>query len=564
MESVSNSISEAAGSVAKKVIHYIPEPLYGSMGKQFMNIICETLYHDSDESERYPKKEILKIVEDHLIKLLTDNEDQMKTVMNQVIMEETRKYIQPFLSSDYISLFMMQDILSKHFDFTVGIIEKAHLSIHEKNENPEQKVSAIIDQLTNPVINTPESDNAEAHDDETRESEPTIVLASDDKTNTSIKIGGDAESTTPPADDKTAPADDKTAPADDKTAPADDKTAPADGNTPPADGKTPPADGIAVPTDGTALPTDGTIPSGIPTNVTNLPKIESPIDNPFEDLAKESVIIFKEKMNTHVKGEEINDVIKNALESHLSKPEGRQMFLRQLEPILRSYVIEYTNKGKSLAMVFGHLCSIQQINTIIKNEITKMVNDKLSVRILCNNIKNEINKTINELNPLNDIYDEMLNYFEKREIIAKINQDVSKTICTNGQLLENNVTGVDAISSVPVVKMNANTKAPEVKAPEVKAPEVKAPEVKAPEVKAPEVKAPEVKAPEVKAPEVKAPEVKAAEVKAPEVNVPEVKEPDDKAKDTKDDQHGGKLKRVSKTKRRRRTFRKRNTTQRYL
>jgi hypothetical protein len=525
MESVSNSISEAAGSVAKKVIHYIPEPLYGSMGKQFMNIICETLYHDSDESERYPKKEILKIVEEHLIKLLTDNEDQMKTVMNQVIMEETRKYIQPFLSRDYISLFMMQDIFSKHFDFTVGIIEKAHLSIHEKNENPDQKVSAIIDQLTNPVINTPESDNTEAHHDETRESEPTIVVASDDKNNTSIKIGGDAESTTPPAGDKTAPADDKTAPADGKTAPADDKTAPADG--------------IAVPTDGTALPTDGTIPSGIPTNVTNLPKIESPIDNPFEDLAKESVIIFKEKMNTHVKGEEINDVIKNAVESHLSKPEGRQMFLRQLEPILRSYVIEYTNKGKSLAMVFGHLCSIQQINTIIKNEITKMVNDKLSVRILCNNIKNEINKTINDVNPLNDIYDEMLNYFEKREIIAKINQDVSKTICTNGQLLENNVTGVDAISSVPVVKMNANTKSPEVKAPEVKAPEVKAPEVKAPDVKAQEVKAPEVKA-------------------------PEVKEPDDKAKDTKDDQHGGKIKRVSKTKRRRRTFRKRNTTQRHL
>jgi hypothetical protein len=154
---ITNTASEIAskvvGKVAETVGPLIPESVYGTMGKQFINTICDTLYHGSDKLKLHPKQEILKIIEEQLKRGLSENAEQINKRMNEVIAEETRKYMQPFLSNNTISVYMMKDILTKHFDLCVSIIQKAKSSIHKNNTKVDDKVNAIMEQLTKQVLN---------------------------------------------------------------------------------------------------------------------------------------------------------------------------------------------------------------------------------------------------------------------------------------------------------------------------------------------------------------------------------------------------------------------------
>jgi hypothetical protein len=380
----SDIASKVAGKVAETVAPLIPESVYGTMGKQFINIICETLYHGSDELKLHPKEEILNIIEEQLKRGLRENVEQINKRMNEVIAEETRKYMQPFLSNNTISVYMMKDILTKHFDLCVSIIQKAKSSIHKNNTEVEQKVTAIMEQLTKPVLNVSiQKGGSVINDNESGHNSTFTYMPSDTKIEPSV----------------------------------------------------------------TSIVSSDTKVEPIVT-----PSIPSVSDSSFEKLAKESVSIFKEKMDKHVTGEEINDVIINGLQYHIEKPEGRQMFLRQIEPVLRSYALEYTNKGQSLAILFSHLCSIEPIHSIMKNNLTDYANNKVDARIACNNIKNAMNTNINVVNPLNGIYKDMETYFTKPQIIEKIMDDSNKTICTGTQQLKNAITGNNEISAVEVVK----------------------------------------------------------------------------------------------------------------
>ncbi len=372
---VAGAADAVAGTVAKTVAPLIPESVYGTMGKQFINIICDTLYHGSNELKLHPKEEILKIIEEQLKRGLNENAEQINKRMNEVIAEETRKYMQPFLSNNTISVYMMKDILTKHFDLCVSIIQKAKSSIHKNNTKVDDKVNAIMEQLTKPILNV------------------------------SIQKGG---SVIPVTDfNPNSPFTNEL---------SDTKVEPI--NKP-----------IAI------------------------PSVPSVSDSSFEKLAQESVSIFKEKMDKHVSGEAINDVIINGLQYHIDKPEGRQMFLRQIEPVLRSYALEYTNKGQSLAILFSHLCSVEPIHSIMKNNLTDYANNEVvDARIVCNNIKNAMNTNISLVNPLNGIYEDMKTYFTNPQIIEKMYNDSNKTICTGTQELKNAITGNDEISAVEVVK----------------------------------------------------------------------------------------------------------------
>ena len=370
-----NIAGNIAGTVAKTVAPLIPESVYGTMGKQFINIICDTLYHGSDELKLHPKQEILKIIEEQLKRGLSENVEQINKRMNEVIAEETRKYMQPFLSNNTISIYMMHDILTKHFGLFVDIIQNAKSSIHKTAV--DDKVNAIMEQLTKPVLFFPKKTGGSGIPDSVI---PDSVIHVDDITHNSkfTSTSSDQSDTNPK------------------------------------------------------------------------PSVPSASDSSFEKLAKESVSIFKEKMDKHVTGEEINDVVINGLQYHIEKPEGRQMFLRQIEPVLRSYVLEYTNKGQSLAILFSHLCSIEPIHSIMKNNLTDYVKNEVTATIACNNIKEAMNKHIAAVNPLNGIYKDMETYFTKPQIIEKMRDDSNKTICTGSQQLKNAITGNNEISAVLV------------------------------------------------------------------------------------------------------------------
>jgi hypothetical protein len=299
-------------------------------------------------------------------------------------------------------------------------------------------------------------------------------------------------------------------------------------------------------------------------------------------------------MDQHVHTEDIVDVIKSALLFHLSKPEGRQMCLRQIEPVLRTYVLEYTSKGTSIAMVFSHLCSIQGIKAILETEMNNIVSDDepddeksddeksddtpptISVNELCDNFKKAIDDNIESKNQISHLYEDMMGYFTSSEVREKIKKDTTKTVCTDGQLIANAVIGdhVD-MNDQPVGAKNNTAPAENNTAPTAAektiANDISALSAIGAPVDANDVSAlasvntdPKdetntvVKTDETTASENTGDGTKPAPANTGE-NVDETKA-DDKAASTS----GGKLKRVSKTKRRRRTFRKRNTTQRHL
>ena len=89
----------------------------------------------------------------------------------------------------------------------------------------------------------------------------------------------------------------------------------------------------------------------------------------------------------------------------------------------------------------------------MKNNLTDYANNEVvDARIVCNNIKNAMNTNISLVNPLNGIYEDMKTYFTKPQIIEKMKDDSNKTICTGTQQLKNAITGNDEISAVEVVK----------------------------------------------------------------------------------------------------------------
>jgi len=625
---IKNAMTNAAGAVAKKVIEYLPESVYISMGKQYINIICDTLYYDekNNDEERYPKTTMLKIVEDHLIKVLKDNEDNMKRAINEVMLEETRKYIQPFLMNDYISLYMMQDILENHVDFVVELIQKAKSSIDKKNTTRQQKVNAMIELIIHPYVEIKDdesgkkeeegeegeekgkgegeeeeegddkSGNESGKDDGSGFINPAIdilngITVEPPETADPKKTGGADDADAPAADDADAPADD------DADAPAaDDADAPAaDGDgADAADGDGAPADGADAANGGVPVVPPG-VPPGIPPGVppagvgafgalSSFSGSETKnCEPPFKELAGESVEIFKKKMDQHVHTEDIVDVIKSALLFHLSKPEGRQMCLRQIEPVLRTYVLEYTSKGTSIAMVFSHLCSIQQIKAILETEMNNIVSDDepddetsdneksdatpptISVKELCDKLKISITNAIGGMNQISTIYKDMMDYFTSSEVREKIKKDTTKTVCTNGQLI------ADAVIIGPPVNMNdqpdgaTNNTAPPAEKNTAAAEITNANNLST-------LGANDLSAlgendlsalganDETKADENDEPKDEANTAK----NDTAAKDDESKDETKPAPTSGGKLKRVSKTKRRRRTFRKRNTTQRHL
>ena len=209
--------------------------------------------------------------------------------------------------------------------------------------------------------------------------------------------------------------------------------------------------GASVP----GLPAAGLPSAGIPGLSTGMTKdVIEKIFESFESTKNgrdASILEYKEIKHT------IYDTVIEALKYHLSEPEGRQMYLRQLEPLLRFYcnqmianedlatiqffhLIKQSNKINALItqemekvlvsgnMVFDHK---QSSNPVFANKIDEMYRGTFAYAV-CENAKKKLGELITSANPLEKIYKDldMLKISEKIKNEKKA-IDYTYTLCYN-------------------------------------------------------------------------------------------------------------------------------------
>ena len=164
-----------------------------------------------------------------------------------------------------------------------------------------------------------------------------------------------------------------------------------------------------------------------------------------------SILEYKEIKHT------LYDMVIDALRFHLSEPEGRQMYLRQLEPLMRFYcnqmianedlaaiqffhLIQQSNKINALitqemekALVSGNRVfdHKQSSNPVFANKIDEMYNGTFAYTVW-ENAKKKLGELITSVNPLEKIYQDldMLKISEKIKNEKKA-IDYTYTLCYN-------------------------------------------------------------------------------------------------------------------------------------
>jgi hypothetical protein len=129
--------------------------------------------------------------------------------------------------------------------------------------------------------------------------------------------------------------------------------------------------------------------------------------------------------------EDIYNLVKEALQFHLAKPEGRQMFLRQIEPLLKRYVFTYTSSSSDLLTlsVLRHLSTSEPMKSLLENTIKKHIdlyNDGQPndyIETVYKNIYSAINERLIENNPIMTMYETMQSMFTSGQIGKKIIYD---------------------------------------------------------------------------------------------------------------------------------------------
>ena len=218
--------------------------------------------------------------------------------------------------------------------------------------------------------------------------------------------------------------------------------------------------------------------------------------------------------------EDIYNLVKDALQFHLAQPEGRQMFLRQIEPLLKRYVFTYTSSSSDLLTlsVLRHLSTSEPMKSLLENTIKKHIdlyNDGQPndyIETVYKNLYSAINERLIEQNPIITMYETMQTMFTSGQIGKKIiyDYDDNESLYKNPFYTSKN----DILSKL---KISEET-----------------------------------------------PTIVGDAGPPPLVQQKSIETDSNTADSTLTKKTGGKSKRVSKTKRRRRTFRKRNTTQRHL
>uniref|UniRef100_A0A6C0K1P5 Uncharacterized protein n=1 Tax=viral metagenome TaxID=1070528 RepID=A0A6C0K1P5_9ZZZZ len=190
--------------------------------------------------------------------------------------------------------------------------------------------------------------------------------------------------------------------------------------------------------------------------------------------------VFKNFSKTDKKGyseirEDIYEKFLGALNDHLRGPEGRQMFLRTIDPFLTNCIDNVIDSGAVAIVSIIHLVSkVSTIREIVESSLVvgfeQIVNntmvdefgnldpleDTLFVEfVIYRNILPKMTKLLETKNPLNQLYANMNTMeYDETVIKEKQNKDYKKTLCSSYAYMGNEpVVGVvqppSTISSVP-------------------------------------------------------------------------------------------------------------------
>jgi hypothetical protein len=572
----------------------LPSIFYETVAKELTQVICDTLYNpgtgpSEDNAKRDPRREILTLVDKFVNRALNDiTQKQITDSFTRSFNDVVSQNMQVFFSDQYISMYMMKTLLDEErvgtnsrgetFKKMLQIITSSGIKLYEPKSGDDiqsKKTESIMGQLS--IIPVKKD---EASKDQTNMSggvEFTDVLSSvarvvSDATSglgssaslqaqsaNATKLGNSIGTAAAGAagalgslgkyirgskSNKTSPASEPDT--SNETSPeivstASNKTSPTSG--PIVSNKTSPTSGHIVSNETSPASQSTTSNEKIPTSnystagsiaasklgdkgqglfTSAIKTVFGPVIQKISGEIVEMIekdLSLKEYFPQQI-SDDIYNLVKDALQFHLAQPEGRQMFLRQIEPLLKRYVFTYTSSSSDLLTlsVLRHLCTTDPMKSLLENTIKKHIdlyNDGQPndyIETVYKNLYSAINERLIEQNPIITMYETMQTMFTSGQIGKKIiyDYDDNESLYKNPFYTSKNdiLSKLKISEEIPTIVGDAGP--------------------------------------------------------PPLVQQKSIETDSNTADSTLTKKTGGKSKRVSKTKRRRRTFRKQNTTQRHL
>jgi hypothetical protein len=557
----------------------LPSIFYETVAKELTQVICDTLYNpgtgpSEDNAKRDPRREILTLVDKFVNRALNDiTQKQITDSFTRSFNDVVSQNMQVFFSDQYISMYMMKTLLDEErvgtnsrgetFKKMLQIITSSGIKLYEPKSGDDiqsKKTESIMGQLSIIPVKKDEMSKDQTSKNQTNMSggveldavlgmikDATSGIAGSASVNDIAKnatnLGNKAVDAVTGA--ATGAASYLLGRKSNKPSPASEPISSIPASEPTTRPNKPSTTRVST-TSNVTIPTIGPPTSIQESNYSTAGSIAasklgdkgqglftSAIKTVFGPVIQkisgeivemiEKDLSLKEYFPQQI-SDDIYNLVKDALQFHLAQPEGRQMFLRQIEPLLKRYVFTYTSSSSDLLTlsVLRHLCTTDPMKSLLENTIKKHIdlyNDGQPndyIETVYKNLYSAINERLIEQNPIITMYETMQTMFTSGQIGKKIiyDYDDNESLYKNPFYTSKN----DILS-----KLKISEETPDGQRPIV-----------------------------------------GDAGPPPLVQQKSIETDSNTADSTLTKKTGGKSKRVSKTKRRRRTFRKQNTTQRHL
>ncbi len=366
--------------MASFIMNKIPEAAWKSMGIELVNQVCNITYYDKtngdDELKRHPKREILNIITDFLqnnINLREANVDEsFKADFFKNIAENMKPPIAKMYENDLMAIRLMEAILKEYPYIFMNIINViAQQTSDEASEKKEPFITLFMKKITtytnvenevsqNINKDTELSSPAPENHEKLYEIENEDISGVQDTLVTTIKKYGYLKN----ADN----IDHLNKVSNDEVIKHIDSLIDTIVTTSEENNKT------EAPT--SALST-------ILNNNLNINPVAAIVKEAIGDMPKEfveKIFATLEKSDAKQYSEIKKDIYKtilSALRYHLERPEGRQMYLRQLEPIVRNYAVKtLMNDDITVLCIFQLIRDSPKINTFLKKTVEMVYKNK--------------------------------------------------------------------------------------------------------------------------------------------------------------------------------------------
>jgi len=444
---------------------FIPESAWESMGKEVIRQICNIAYFDNDKSpdERYPKREILNIITAFLEKNINlqeaDLDEKCKLDFFKSMAENMRTPIAKLYENDMMAIRFMEGILHEYPHIFMNIMNMVAEQTEKQIETDKsatfidvfmQKITNYI-KVENEISQTTNTTAVNEATAPTAKGETTIqeietipnlqeIIIENIRKYGALQNSDNTEKFKKLTNEELIQHVDKLIEAIVKTN-ADNTTRPE--NSP-------------LSTVSSMIPDMNPLKILAQETVGNMPK-------EFVDKVFETLETSDEKPYSEIKTE-IYSTILSSLQYHLERPEGRQMYLRHLEPIIRHYTVQsLMNDDTTVICIFQMIRDSPKINSIIRkcaeeayatknhnfktpsfSTTSPATHDMGKIIIayqptfayhMYQSIDSEIKELIENNNPIAQIYKD-LEQFKVPELVSirKHTIDYAKTMCSPGML----------------------------------------------------------------------------------------------------------------------------------